>query len=204
MQGKQQHSLIVRAGICRAGAEGASGAGDLQSSTWQQNTHEHRLLQPASAPRCALGPMGPPPHPVLVGNASAPPGCSASTRATLCCHSPPSTFLLVPPSFSSCSPAPVHAEHTLLLPPSCFPPQDTAPNAQLRHPHGTPGGTKQAWGCKEHGQTLLAPRPEWLLPLSPNKTLQQFFLQSLGGQEECLIIWFEIQPSKEPSLLKKP
>ena len=30
------------------------------------------------------------------------------------------------------------------------------------------------------------------------------FLQSLGGQEECLIIRFEIQPSKEPSLLKKP
>lgn len=30
------------------------------------------------------------------------------------------------------------------------------------------------------------------------------FLQSLGGQEERLIIWFEIQPSKEPSLLKKP
>lgn len=60
MQEKQQHGPGVRAGVWGTGTEGTSGAGGLQSSKWQQNTHKHRLLQPASAPRCALGPVGPP------------------------------------------------------------------------------------------------------------------------------------------------
>lgn len=157
MQEKQQHGPGVRAGVCGAGTEGASWAGGLQSSTRLQNTHEHRLLQPASAPRCALGPVGPPQTrcwwamPQHHRDAQQAPGPYSAATVL-----PPPFCLSLLPS----PPAPqclfMQSTLLLLLPPSCFPPQDTAPNAQLQHPHGTPGGTKQARGCKERGQTLLA------------------------------------------------
>lgn len=189
MQEKQQHGPGVRAGVCGAGTEGASGAGGFQSSTRLQNTHEHRLLQPASAPRCALGPVGPPQTrcwwamPQHHRDAQQAPG-------------PYSAATVLPPPFClSLLPSPPAPQRLFMQSTPCSCPQAAS---HPRTPHQThsssipmaPQGAPSRHGAaRSEGRRYRHPRPEWLLPLSPDKTLQQFFAKfgRPGGVFDYLI-----------------
>lgn len=102
--------------------------------------------------------------------------------------SPPSLPLFACPSFSSCSQHPFMQSTHCSCPRAASPPggrtKRTAP-ASPWHPRwhqagvGLQGARADVIGIQDLKR---------LLPLPPSKTLQQFFLQSLGGQEECLII----------------
>lgn len=184
MQEKQQHGPGVRAGVCGAGTKGASGAGGLQSSTRLQNTHEHRLLQPPAV----LLALWVPPKPgaggqclSTTGMLSKHQGHTLLPQSSLHLSAYPSFLLLLLPSACSCRAHPAPAPK--LLPTPGHRTKRTAP-ASPWHPRGHQAGT----GLQ--GARADVTGIQDLSGFSPCPPIRHFssFLQSLGGQEECLII----------------
>lgn len=110
----------------------------------------------------------PPPNLVLLGNASAPLGCSPSTRATLCCQSSlPPLPLSACPSFSSCPQHPFTQSTHCSCPRAASPPRrphQTRSSGISLAPQVAPSRRRAA---RSEGRRYWHPRLEESSPLAP-------------------------------------